>query len=76
MVSPGSISTTIISVNVIQARLIILDLNVSLLNGGIIKSKQQAIDIFNELGIELNTRGEKLTIEQFCEISNLLAKCI
>lgn len=45
----------------------------SLLNGGIIKSKQQAIDIFNELGIELNTRGEKLTIEQFCEISNLLA---
>ena len=48
----------------------------SLLNGGIIKSKQQAIDIFNELGIELNTRGEKLTIEQFCEISNLLAKCI
>ena len=48
----------------------------SLLNGGIIKSKQQAIDIFNELEIELNTRGEKLTIEQFCEISNLLAKCI
>lgn len=48
----------------------------SLLNGGIIKSKQQAIDIFNELGIELNTRGEKLTIEQFCEISNSLAKCI
>ena len=42
----------------------------------LIKSKQQAIDIFNELGIELNTRGEKLTIEQFCEISNLLAKCI
>lgn len=48
----------------------------SLLNGGIIKSKQQAIDIFNELEIELNTRGEKLTIEQFCEISNLLAKYI
>lgn len=48
----------------------------SLLNGGIIKSKQQAIDIFNELEIELNTRGEKLTIEQFCEISNLLTKCI
>ena len=48
----------------------------SLLNGGIIKSKQQAIDIFNELGIELNTRGEKLTIEQVWEISNLLAKCI
>ena len=48
----------------------------SLLNGGIIKSKQQAIDIFNELEIELNTRGEKLTIEQFCEISNLLEKCI
>ena len=48
----------------------------SLLNGGIIKSKQQAIDIFNELEIELNTRGEKLTIEEFCEISNLLAKCI
>ena len=48
----------------------------TLINGGIIKSKQQAIDIFNELGIELNTRGEKLTIEQFCEISNLLAKCI
>lgn len=48
----------------------------SLLNGGIIKSKQQAVDIFNKVGIELNTRGEKLTIEQFCEISNLLAKCI
>ena len=34
MVSPDSISTTIISVNTIQAKLIILDLNVSLLSGG------------------------------------------
>ena len=46
----------------------------SLINGGIIKSKQQAIDIFNELEIELNTRGEKLTIEQFCEIFKFAGK--
>lgn len=38
MVSPGSISTIIISVNTIQAKLIILDLNVSLLSGGITTS--------------------------------------
>ncbi len=48
----------------------------SLVNGGLLKNKEQAMEIFDKLKIDINTRGETLTIEQFCEISNLLAKSL
>ena len=48
----------------------------SMVNGGMLKNKEQAIEILNKLGIDRNIRGETLSIEQFCEISNLLAKSL
>ena len=48
----------------------------SMVNGGMLKNKEQAIEILNKLGIDINIRGETLSIEQFCEISNLLAKSL
>jgi len=47
-----------------------------MVNGGMLKNKEQAIEILNKLGIDINIRGETLSIEQFCEISNLLAKSL
>jgi 16S rRNA (adenine1518-N6/adenine1519-N6)-dimethyltransferase len=44
----------------------------SLVNGGIIANKEQAKTIFDELGLDCNVRGEKLTIQKFAEISNYL----
>ena len=40
------------------------------------KASESAIEILNKLGIDINIRGETLSIEQFCEISNLLAKSL
>ena len=47
-----------------------------LVNSGIINDKEKIKIIFNELGLELNVRGEKLTIEQFANLSNLIYKSI
>ncbi len=47
-----------------------------LVNSGIINDKEKIKTIFNELGLELNVRGEKLTIEQFANLSNLIYKGI
>lgn len=44
----------------------------SLLNGGIIRNKEEILEILKKLNINENVRGEALTIEQFCEISNLI----
>ena len=40
-----------------------------LVNGKIFNSKQEAEECLNKLGIDLKIRGEKLTLEQFAEIS-------
>lgn len=44
----------------------------SIVNGGIVSSKEEAKKLFDELGLDYNTRGETLTIEQFAQISNYL----
>ena len=47
-----------------------------LTNSGIISDKDKIKDIFNKMGIDINIRGEKLTIEQFAELSNLIYKVV
>src|SRR5699024_2045594 len=47
-----------------------------LMNSGILKDKEKIIEIFNNIGLDLNIRGEKLTMEQFAELSNLIYKSI
>ena len=47
-----------------------------LTNSGIVNDKDKIKDIFNKMGIDINIRGEKLTIEQFAELSNLIYKVI
>ena len=47
----------------------------ALVNGGIIKNKETANNIFEALGLDSNVRGETLTIEQFAELSNYIEKC-
>lgn len=43
-----------------------------LINSGIIKNKEIIKDIFDEAGIDMGIRGEKLGIEQFAKLSNLI----
>ncbi len=47
-----------------------------LINSGIITDKSVIKDIFEEIGLNLEIRGEKLTLEQFAELSNLIGKTI
>lgn len=47
-----------------------------LINSGIITDKGIIKNIFEEIGLNLEVRGEKLTIEQFAELSNLIGKTI
>lgn len=44
----------------------------ALVNGGILKSKQDAKKLFDDLNMNYNTRGESLSIEKFAEISNYI----
>lgn len=44
----------------------------TMVNGGFISDKEKAKSIFDILGLDYNTRGETLTVEQFAEISNYL----
>lgn len=46
----------------------------SLVNGGIISNKDEIKSLFDTLNLDYNVRGEKLTIEQFAQISNYLVK--
>ena len=48
----------------------------SLVNGGIVKDKDSAKKLFDDLGLDYNTRGETLTIEQFARISDYLVKLV
>ena len=45
-------------------------------NAGIIQEKEKLKTILEEVGLETGVRGEKLTIEQFAKLSNLIAKSI
>lgn len=47
-----------------------------LVNSGIITDKERIKEIFDNIGIDMNIRGEKLTIEQFAELSNLIYRDI
>ena len=47
-----------------------------LVNAGIIKNKEKLEQIFKQINLDLAIRGEKLTLEQFAELSNLIAKSI
>lgn len=47
-----------------------------LINSGIITDKSAIKNIFEEIGLNLEIRGEKLTLKQFAELSNLIGKTI
>lgn len=46
----------------------------ALVNTGMLKNKEQAKELFDNLKMDYNTRGETLSIEQFAEISNYIVK--
>lgn len=46
----------------------------SLVNGGAIKDKNQAKELFDALNLDYNVRGETLSMEQFSDISNYISK--
>src|SRR5699024_7215079 len=47
-----------------------------LINSGIITDKTKIKEIFDNIGLDMNIRGEKLTIEQFAKLSNLIYRDI
>mgnify|MGYP005773712235 FL=1 len=47
-----------------------------LMNSGIIKDREKLNAILKEANIDSNIRGEKLTIEQFANLSNLIYETI
>lgn len=47
-----------------------------LVNSGIIKDKERLEHIFKQMNLEKEIRGEKLTLEQFAELSNLIVENI
>ena len=55
----------IIKISFMQRRKTLIN---SLVNGGIIKDKNLAKDIFEKLDFDLNTRGENLSIEDFSRL--------
>ena len=59
----------LIKVSFMQRRKTLIN---SIVNGGIVKSKEDAKKIFDELDLDYNVRGETLTIEQFARMSNYL----
>ena len=61
----------IIKISFMHRRKVLIN---SLVNGGIVKDKISAKKLFDDLGLDYNTRGETLTIEQFAQISNYLVK--
>ncbi len=47
-----------------------------LTNSGLIKDKEKLLQIFKHMNLNAEIRGEKLTLEQFAELSNLITKSI
>lgn len=60
---------SIIKVAFMQRRKTLIN---ALTNGNIIKNKQEATEIFNNLKINQNARAEELTLQQFAELSNYI----
>lgn len=48
----------------------------SLTNAGIIKDKESANRIFDKMNLKPDIRGEKLTIEEFAKLADLITKGI
>ncbi len=61
----------VIKVSFMQRRKTLMN---GLVNGGAIKDKDVAKNMFDELKLDYNTRGETLTLEQFAQISNYIVK--
>ena len=45
-------------------------------NSGMFKDKEQIKQLLEKMNLETNVRGENLSINQFAELSNLIAKSI
>ena len=63
----------IIKASFMQRRKTLLN---GLMNSGLINDKNKIKELLNKIGIDVNVRGETLTIEQFAELSNLIYKSI
>ena len=61
----------LIKVSFMQRRKTLMN---ALVNGGIIKNKEEANNIFASLGLDQNVRGEALTIQKFAELSNYIVQ--
>lgn len=48
----------------------------ALVNNGIFKNKEDATKVLKELDFDINVRGEKLTLEDYAKIANILSKTI
>ena len=59
----------VIKISFMQRRKTLIN---ALTNGGIVKSKEEAKNIIEQMGLDFNVRGETLTIEQFAKIAELL----
>ena len=44
-----------------------------LTNSGIVKDKEKLKKILEQVGLDIGIRGEKLTLEQFAKLSNIIS---
>ena len=61
----------VIKISFMQRRKTLLN---GIFNSGIITNKEKIKCIFSQMGLDLGIRGEKLTLQQFAELSNLIYK--
>src|SRR5574344_1294895 len=61
----------VIKVSFMQRRKTLIN---ALTNGGMVKNKEQAKNILEQMNLDANVRGEALTIEQFAKIAELINK--
>lgn len=59
----------VIKVSFMQRRKTLMN---ALVNGGILKDKNEAKEIFEKLGFDINIRGEKLKLEDFANLCNYI----
>ena len=45
-----------------------------LINSGLVQDREKIKEIFEKLGLDINVRGEKLTLQQFAVLSDLIGK--
>lgn len=63
----------VIKISFMQRRKTLLN---GIVNSGIITDKEKIKCIFSQMGLDFGIRGEKLTLQQFAELSNLIYKNI